>query len=262
MSAIKTGLCSAAILAAGIVVFANVTHGFSAYTTESALRQSVQAAPRALPAVQLQAADGSMLSLGASGSRRPAGADGVAAPGPWRVAGFMYTRCTTVCSVQGSEFAQLQQQLAPAIAQGQVELLSISFDPAHDTPAALRRWQQRFAGGASGWASDGAYGGVSGRASHGASGEAVTRRALDGSPAPADAGWRVARPLDDADLDALLRVFGVKAIADGLGGYEHNAAFNLIDPQGRLVAVLDWRDPQAAAQRIRSALASEPGAGR
>lgn len=246
MSAIKTGLCSAAILAAGIVVFASVTHGFSAYTTESALRQSVQAAPRALPAVQLQAADGSMLSLGASGSRRPAGADGVAAPGPWRVAGFMYTRCTTVCSVQGSEFAQLQQQLAPAIAQGQVELLSISFDPAHDTPAALRRWQQRFAGGAS----------------DGASGEAVTRRALDGSPAPADAGWRVARPLDDADLDALLRVFGVKAIADGLGGYEHNAAFNLIDPQGRLVAVLDWRDPQAAAQRIRSALASEPGAGR
>ncbi|MFA5663882.1 SCO family protein [Castellaniella sp.] len=237
MSAFKTSLCSMAILAAGTAVFAGLTHGFSVFTTEGALQASVQEAPRTVPAVHLQTADGGLLSWGAEptlprASRHP-GHPGSAVSTPWQVVSFMYTRCTTVCSVQGAEMAQLQALLGPALARGDVALLSISFDPRHDVPAALRRWQARFMPAGAG------------------AGPAVAVTAA-GLQAHAGSGWQVARPVDDAGLKSLLDVFGVKAIPDGLGGFEHNAAFNLVNPQGQLVAVLDWADPQAAARRIRA----------
>ncbi|CAM5782718.1 SCO family protein [Castellaniella caeni] len=203
MSALRTCAASLAILAAGTGLFAATTHGFHVYTSEGALRLSVQQAPRPLPDVTLQAADWRRLRL----------AD---FHGTWLVVGFMYTRCTTVCSIQGSGFAQLHAALRHAIGAHQVRLLSISFDPRHDAPAALMRYRQRY-------------------------------------DAPG-AGWLAARPRNEADLRALLTTFGVRAIPDGLGGYEHNAAFNIIDPQGRLLAVLDWDDPQAAARYVLAQL--------
>ena len=57
--------------------------------------------------------------------------------------------------------------------------------------------------------------------------------------------WRVARLSDDAAIATLLDAFGVIAIPDGRGGYEHNAAIHLIDRNGRLVRISNIEAPQA-----------------
>lgn len=122
--------------------------------------------------------------------------------GRWLLVDFIYTRCDTYCSVQGNDFARLQGRLARPIEAGAVALLSISFDRKHDGPAQLAAYQQR---------------------------------ARSRGP-----GWIAARPDSDAQLQQLLTVFDVTVIADGLDGYVHNAAINVVDPQGRLVRILDW----------------------
>lgn len=205
MSMLRTSLCSLAILAAGTGLFATATQGFQSYTSEGLLRLSVRQAPRPIPGIMLQTATGGLSRL--TGQH-----------GQWLIVGFMYTRCATVCSLQGSGFAQLQALLQTPIAQGQVSLLSISLDPERDTPSALMRYQQR----------------------HSETGD----------------GWLVTRPQSQADLQTLMDTFGVKAIPDGLGGLDHNAAFNLIGPTGMLVNILDWDDPQAVANYVLARLSS------
>jgi protein SCO1/2 len=55
---------------------------------------------------------------------------------------FIYTRCPlpTFCPLMDRQFAAVQQALAsdPAL-RGQVRLLSVSFDPDHDSPEVLRK---------------------------------------------------------------------------------------------------------------------------
>lgn len=204
MSVLRTLLPSLLIVTAGVATLAAATDGFRAFTTETARRIDIGAHPRALPQVRLQTASGHTVGLSALRGR-------------WLLVDFIYTRCTTYCSVQGTEFAQLQRRLARPIAAGKVALLSISFDPSRDGPAELAAYQQR----------------------SGSRGN----------------GWIAARPQDARDLDALLRVFGVKAVPDDVGGYVHNAAVNVVDPEGRLVAVLDWDDPRGAQRYIDSRLA-------
>jgi protein SCO1/2 len=62
--------------------------------------------------------------------------------------------------------------------------------------------------------------------------------------------------MDAAGLAALRRVFGVTAVRDGMGGFVHNAAIAVVDPEGRLVAILDWDDPRAAARYVLARLES------
>ena len=45
---------------------------------------------------------------------------------------FIFTRCTTVCPLLGTRFAQVQKQLGDDAAR--VALISVSIDPANDTP--------------------------------------------------------------------------------------------------------------------------------
>lgn len=136
--------------------------------------------------------------------------------GGWLLVDFIYTRCQSYCTVLGGDYAQLQQDLAAPIAAGRLQLLSISFDPEHDDLAALAAYKRRFG-------------------DHGA-------------------GWIAARPVDAAGLAALIHVFGVKVIADGYGGYVHNASLGLVDPQGRLVEVFDAGAPAAVAAALRERL--------
>lgn len=204
MSVLRTLLASLLILAAGVATLAAATDGFRAFTSETARRIDVREHPRLLPSVPLQAADGRHI-------------DFANLRGRWLLVDFIYTRCTTYCSVQGSEFARLQAALAGPIAAGRVSLLSISFDPARDDPQALAAYQLR-------------------SGDHGA-------------------GWIVARPTSTADLDVLMRIFGVTAIPDGFGGYVHNAAIAVVDPDGRLVAILDWDATGAAARHVLQRLA-------
>lgn len=137
--------------------------------------------------------------------------------GHWLLVDFVYARCQAWCSVLGGEFAQLQDLLAAPIAQDRLRLLSISFDPVNDDPAQLAAYQHRF-----------------GDRGH---------------------GWIAARPLDGASLNLATRVFGIRVIADGTGGYIHNASIALVDPQGRLVRIFDSGRPDVVAAALQEMLA-------
>lgn len=125
--------------------------------------------------------------------------------GRWVLVDFIYTRCVTFCTALGADFARLERQLSGPVAQGRVALLSISFDPAHDGPAELQAYLERS------------------RAS--------------------GTGWRAARPVTADGLRQLLTAFGITVIPDQLGGYTHNAAIHLVDPEGRLVEIFDLGNP-------------------
>lgn len=63
------------------------------------------------------------------------------------VMNFIFTSCTTVCSPMGANFAALQKKLGT---RTDVRLISVSIDPATDTPARLRKWSRQF-GARAGW---------------------------------------------------------------------------------------------------------------
>lgn len=62
---------------------------------------------------------------------------------------FVFTTCTTVCPPMGASFARLQRILDERGVDG-VELISVSVDPAVDTPQRLEAWGEKF-GRADGW---------------------------------------------------------------------------------------------------------------
>ncbi|HET6577262.1 MAG TPA: SCO family protein [Gemmatimonadales bacterium] len=203
MTVLRTGLASAALLLAGGGALAAATDGFRAFTTETARRVAVRRQPVDLPAVVLQDQSGARFTL----------AD---LRGKWLLVDFIYTRCPTVCTVLGGDFARLERQLAGPIAQGRVRLLSISFDPTHDPPVRLAAYLDRFGGR---------------------------------SPA-----WQAARPLTAEALRRLTAAFGVTVIPDGLGGFTHNAAIHLVDPEGRLADIFDLGDPVRISEAVLRSL--------
>ncbi|MFZ5510861.1 MAG: SCO family protein [Pseudomonadota bacterium] len=56
---------------------------------------------------------------------------------------FIYTNCTTVCPVVSALFAQLQDRLGSSLGE-EVSLVTITVDPARDTPQRLRDYAARF----------------------------------------------------------------------------------------------------------------------
>lgn len=127
MAALRTAFASIVLLLAGGATLAIATDGFHAFTSESARRLAVQRAPVLVPDVTLQDQTGATFDL----------AD---LRGRWLLVDFIYTRCTTLCLTLGGDFAELQRLLGGPIAAGGVTLLSISFDPRHDTPARLAHY--------------------------------------------------------------------------------------------------------------------------
>jgi len=202
---LRTLALSAALLAAGGALFSAATDGLQAFTTESARRLAVARHPVAVPDVALETQAGQEASFASWRGR-------------WVLVTFMYTRCPTVCIAMGDEFDQLQRRLGPEVAAGQVQLVSISFDPAHDTPAALAAYLAR-------------------AHAHGGS-------------------WIAARPLTAEGLAALEDRFGVTVIPDGMGGFTHNAAIHVVDPQGRLVEIVGLGESERAARTVLQALGS------
>jgi len=81
-------------------------------------------------------------------------ADGVAVPLPRLLKGhvtavqLMFTSCNAICPLQGATFAKAQTQLGREIPDAQ--FISISIDPANDTPAAMTEWLHTY-GARSGW---------------------------------------------------------------------------------------------------------------
>jgi protein SCO1/2 len=65
------------------------------------------------------------------------------------VINFVFTRCADSCPTQTARLAETQALLGDAVGHG-VALVSISVDPEHDTPRALRQYAERFDAGP-GW---------------------------------------------------------------------------------------------------------------
>jgi protein SCO1/2 len=59
------------------------------------------------------------------------------------VINFVYTTCTTICPPMGATFGKLQKTLGAQLGKD-VSLISISVDPATDTPDRLRAWGAQF----------------------------------------------------------------------------------------------------------------------
>jgi protein SCO1/2 len=125
---------------------------------------------------------------------------------------FIYTRCNTVCSTLGMAFRQIREHVPQHAFERDFALLSISFDTEADAPRRLK-----------------AYGDA-----YGADGR----------------HWRVARVRNSAELKPLLDAFGIIVIADGLGGFEHNAAIHLLGRDGRLASISDINEPIPFAETL------------
>src|SRR5690606_161393 len=111
------------------------------------------------------------------------------------VVNFMYTRCFSICLAMGGEFQQLQEAIRQRGLADRVRIVSLSFDPA-DTPGDLSRYAARMR---------------------------------------ADPGiWQFAAMADADQRRALLDAFGIVVVPAPLGQYEHNAAYHVVTPQGRL----------------------------
>lgn len=203
MPILRTLLINVVIVLAGGTALGAATDGFHAFTTETARRLAAREHPVPLPAATLETQSAARIHF----------SDFL---GKWLLVDFVYTRCPTYCLALGGEFAQLQRRLAVPIAQGKVQLLSISFDPTHDTPRQLAAYQRRFR--------DQGF------------------------------GWIAARPVGSDELNQLERAFGITVIPDQFGGYTHNAAVHVVDPQGRLVEILDMGNPELVVQRLPQSL--------
>ena len=61
---------------------------------------------------------------------------------------FIFTTCTTICPVMTATFAQMRKELGSEA--DRIQLVSITIDPEHDTPAVLAQYAKRF-NATSGW---------------------------------------------------------------------------------------------------------------
>jgi len=169
-----------------VAMLASATRGFSALTTDTARALDVASRPVSVPHVTLLDRNGRSHEL--SDSTRSTIVD------------FVYTRCLTVCGVLGGVYQTLQSEIVARDLAGQVRLLSVSFDPAWDTPTRLGPYVQ----------------------------------VMRADPAI----WTIATPADSTVLPSVLRTFGVRVIDDGENGFVHNAALHVVSPDGRLVGIL------------------------
>lgn len=199
MPALRTSIASVALVLAGAALLAGATDGFRAFTSEAARRVAVHERPVMVPPVALETEAGDRINF-------------VELRGSWLLVDFIYTGCQTLCLALGSDFARLEGELAGPIASGRVRLLSVSFDPSHDSPRELAAYLERF-----------------------------HRRGP---------GWLAARPTSEAGLAELKRRFGVTVVADGFGGYVHNTGIHLVDPQGRIVDILDSGAPDTIVRSL------------
>lgn len=62
---------------------------------------------------------------------------------------FIFTTCTTICPPLGATFARIQKELGERVGRD-VRLISISVDPATDTPERMKAWAAKFHA-AEGW---------------------------------------------------------------------------------------------------------------
>ena len=216
---LRTALSCTTIAVLGALSAAWLTEGFEVWTAEGARRREVMQAP-------VMATPATLLGENLTGQSLPGL---LINPRQVTLLSFVYTRCPAVCIALGSSFQQLQAAVgasSPELADGDgrdhIQLLSISFDPAHDDLEQLTRY-------ATLWRAN-------------------------------ERHWRIATVPDAAQLKRLLQAWKVVVIPDALGGFEHNAALLVIDGRGRLVRIFDDTESAAALAFARSLLAHRTSA--
>lgn len=122
---------------------------------------------------------------------------------------FIYSTCNAVCSVLGSQYQQMQGEIRKRGLQEQVRLISISFDP-RDTAPVLADYARR----------------------------------QHADPTL----WRMVGVAKADQRKALLDAFGIVVLPAPMGEFQHNAAFHLIDHQGRLARIADYENPAQALE--------------
>jgi len=142
------------------------------------------------------------------------------ADGRVAIVNFFYSRCESLCLAQGSQTGRLQQAIGERGLASRVRLLSISFDP-RDRAHELAGYARR----------------------------------MDARPDV----WQFLSFADPGERDRLLGIFGIVVVPAPLGQFEHNAAFHVVTPDGRLARIVDLDDP-GEALRVAETLAA--GAGR
>lgn len=187
----RTAAASVIVLLLGVWAAWTITGEFEVVTAEQARRLDISRKQPVVPDVRLIDQTGQAFRFG----------EWVRDENKYLIVDFVYTNCQTLCRSLGTEFQQLQRGIVERGLQSRVHLLSVSFDPAHDSPAVLKEYAEHM-------------------------------------QARPDV-WTFATVANTRDLDALLRTFGVTVIADQLGGFQHNAALIRVAPSGRLVRVTD-----------------------
>ena len=142
---------------------------------------------------------------------------------------FIYTRCPypTFCPRMSSNFAEaceLMMRGSGGVGATNWHLLSISFDPEHDTPTVLRNYARRYP-----------------------------------SYDPARWSFLTGKMID---IDAITEQFGMFFARDG-ESFSHNVRTIILDPAGRIHKILagnSWK-PESLVEAMRSALAGAKNQG-
>ncbi|MEC5423661.1 SCO family protein [Virgibacillus sp. C22-A2] len=134
---------------------------------------------------------------------------------------FIYTACTDVCLQLEVNLGEVYGQVPDDYIGEDIVFMSISFDPTRDDPETLDKYRSYFE-------SDGET-------------------------------WRMARIPDQNELDNLLDEFGVIVIPDENGNFMHNSAFYLVNPEGKLIDVMDYTETDEAADKVISILENNEG---
>ncbi len=140
---------------------------------------------------------------------------------------FIFTRCPLpeFCPRMNSQFAEMEVSLAkePAL-YGKTQLLSVSFDPEHDTPEVLRDFRERF---------------------------------LRGVKGVAPAHWKFVTGTMDR-IKEFATFFGLTYLKSG-DQFVHSLATAVITPDGKVFSIRrgnDWEAPDVIAD-LRKAAAGE-----
>ena len=143
---------------------------------------------------------------------------------------FIFTRCPLpeFCPRMNAQFAEMETLLAkePAL-YAKTQLLSVSFDPEHDTPEVLREYRERF---------------------------------LKGVKGVAPAHWKFATGSPDR-IKEFTAFFGLTYLKSG-EQFVHSLATAVIGPDGKVFSVRrgnDW-EPPAVIEDLRKAAAGAPKA--
>lgn len=140
---------------------------------------------------------------------------------------FIFTRCPLpeFCPRMNAQFAEMEAALAkePAL-YGKTQLLSVSFDPEHDTPQILREYRERF---------------------------------LQGVKGVAPAHWKFATGTPD-HIKTFATFFGLTFLKSG-DQFVHSLATAVVTPDGKVFSIRrgnDW-EPPAVIEDLRKAAAGE-----